>query len=268
MLRVSIHSGPLRTISRYNRTDWLDIGYRKLRRSATYKAVLFKVGEDALPPVMIRNYPRWSASLWDLAARSIARSLYATPDDYDAGETKDRARKDLEESKDQAPETVPAATFALKKHPAFAESMSAVIQHIPNKGSAIRQIASLELIEHKSERCAYRAHLEEDLHKRRETDWFTFAPEFLRPAELIMRAVLFSLTGNIDVMPPRPVLRIPRGRKINEIEYVDVAKLKEPARTGLVRWLYEHHETPMAHPHAGEGLVPYERFMEFLEKAV
>jgi hypothetical protein len=76
MLRVSIHAGPLAKISRSNRLDWLDIGYQKLAPAADYKIVLFKIGEGALPPVGLPSYPRWSASLWDLAARSIARSLF------------------------------------------------------------------------------------------------------------------------------------------------------------------------------------------------
>jgi hypothetical protein len=44
MLRVSIHAGLLRDISRFNRVDWLDIGYEKLDAAANYKIVLFNVG--------------------------------------------------------------------------------------------------------------------------------------------------------------------------------------------------------------------------------
>jgi hypothetical protein len=40
MLRVSIHAGPLATISRFNRLDWLDIGYQQLEANADYKIVL------------------------------------------------------------------------------------------------------------------------------------------------------------------------------------------------------------------------------------
>src|ERR1700733_7646354 len=76
MLRVSIHAGPLATISRSNRLDWLDIGYQRLAPAADHKGVLFKIGEGALPPVDPPTPPRWPASLWDLVARSIARSLF------------------------------------------------------------------------------------------------------------------------------------------------------------------------------------------------
>jgi hypothetical protein len=115
MLRVSIHAGPLRTMSRFNRLDWLDIGYNELGPLATYKVVLFKIGEGVVPPVYLPSYPRGSSSLWDLTARSIARSLY--PD-----------ARNPEES-------VPPTEHALRR-PAFAEAICAVIEHIPNSGVA------------------------------------------------------------------------------------------------------------------------------------
>jgi hypothetical protein len=34
MLRVSIHAGPLAKISRSNRLDWLDIGYRLCQKGS------------------------------------------------------------------------------------------------------------------------------------------------------------------------------------------------------------------------------------------
>ncbi len=79
MLRLSIHAGPLTKISRFNRLDWVDIGYQSLAATADYKVVLFKIGQDAMAPVFLNGYPRWSASLWDLAARAIARSLFPPP---------------------------------------------------------------------------------------------------------------------------------------------------------------------------------------------
>jgi hypothetical protein len=258
MLRVSIHAGPLRTISRFNRTDWLDIGYRRLKPYADYKIVLFKIGEGAMPPVILRKYPRWSASLWDLAARAMARSLYPVPGDADN-------EKEVEDGSPQ--EQVPAAQFAVK-NPAFAETLSAVIQHIPNSGTGERQIAAMQIDEHKTVRCEYRAQIEENQQTTRKTEAFEFAPRFLRPAELVMRAALFSMTGSIDEMPPRPVLRAPRARVIDGIEYLDIHKLKEPARTGLIRWLYQQKRRPVASPSAPDGLVEYERYTAFLVEAV
>lgn len=51
MLRVSIHAGPAREVSRFNRVDWLDIGYEELAPIADYKVVLFQAGEGAGRPL-------------------------------------------------------------------------------------------------------------------------------------------------------------------------------------------------------------------------
>jgi hypothetical protein len=252
MLRVSIHAGPLRGISRFNRTDWLDIGYQKMEPKATYKIVLFKIGEGATSPVLLRKYPRWSASLWDLAARAIAAALYPVPDNA--------LEPDPQEQVQPAQHT--------RKKRAFAESMSAVIQHIPNSGVGVRRLASMEISEHKSKRCKYRAHIDEDLHKAKKTESFTFAPLFLRPAELVLRAALFSMSGDIDVLPPRPPLLLPKDKLIDGARYVAIHQIKEPARTGLLRWLYQHNRLPIAHASAPEGLALWAVFEEFLRRAV
>lgn len=44
--------GPARAVSRFNRTDWLDIGYEELAPIADYKVALFQAGEGARPPVV------------------------------------------------------------------------------------------------------------------------------------------------------------------------------------------------------------------------
>ena len=76
MLRVSIHSGLPSEASRFNRTDWIDIGYQTLNAQAEYKIVLIENGRGAREPVYLKSYPRWSSSLWDLAARTLALSLW------------------------------------------------------------------------------------------------------------------------------------------------------------------------------------------------
>jgi hypothetical protein len=69
-------------------------------------------------------------------------------------------------------------------------------------------------------------------------------------------------------MPPRPVLSTPKGKAIDGKEYLQIHQLKEPARTGLVRWLYHHKRPPTPTASAPEGLVDYATFHEFLGKAV
>jgi hypothetical protein len=247
MLRVSIHAGPLRTMSRFNRLDWLDIGYNELGPLATYKVVLFKIGEGVVPPVYLPSYPLWSSSLWDLTARAIARSLYPEA-------------RNPEES---VPPTVPAL-----KRPAFAETLCAVIEHIPNSGVAVSRLASVEIDEDTKVRCLYRARISEDLQTTKMTEPFSFAPKFLQPAELVLRALLFSMTGDIDAMPVRPSLNIPTTRTVGGQQYVAIHKLLEPARTGLLRWLARNKRAPIAHPTAPEGLALWETFQDFLSKAI
>jgi hypothetical protein len=200
--------------------------------------------------VGLPSYPRWSASLWDLAARSITRSLFP-----------------VAEQNSGLQEAVPPAVHVEKKR-AFAEVMSAVIQHMPNAGPAVHRLGSMQIDEHKTSRCLYRAHIEEDLRPDRKTHEFYFAPGFLQPSELVLRATLFWLSGSIDVMPPRPVLQAPKGKMIDGKECLLIHQLKEPARTGLVRWLYHRKTPPALSPTAPEGIVEYATFHEFLEKAV
>jgi hypothetical protein len=202
--------------------------------------------------VLLRNYPRWSSSLWDLSARALTRALYRVPDNQQDPDPQ---------------EQVPAAQHVATKR-AFAESMCAVIQHMPNSGAAVRQIAAMHIEEHKSKRCMYRVRIEEDLQPTRQTDYFKFAPSFLRPAELVLRAALFSMSGSIDIFPPRPPLQLPRDKVIDGKRFIAIHQLKEPARSGLLRWLYRHRRAPVAQAGAPEGLALWAIFEDFLKHAV
>jgi hypothetical protein len=135
MLRVSIHAGPWQEASVYNRLDWLDIGYHRLKARADYKIVLFKVGEDAMPPVILKSYPRWSESMWDLVAHSIALTLkkYPTPPEVGLSEK----------------------IFA--KRSATIESMTAMVSHFPNGGVGARHVGRLEIDLIAGTRCTYLA---------------------------------------------------------------------------------------------------------------
>jgi len=79
-----------------------------------------------------------------------------------------------------------------------------------------------------------------------------------------LRATLFWLSGSIDVMPPRPLLQSPKGKMIDGKECLLIHQLKDPAKTGLVRWLYHQKRPPIPNSTAPE----YATFHEFLEKAV
>lgn len=246
MLRVSIHAGPLEGISRFNRTDWVDIGYEQLRAVADYKVVLFSVGEGATPPRPLLGYPRWSASLWDLTARAIALGL--SPD----------SEKPVE-----AVQPVEAG-----KHKAFADALSAVIEHYPSTGNGGRRLAAMEIVQHRRTRGMYRARVDEDLHPSMSTVPFHFAPAFLRPAELVMRAALVRLTGVHLALPPRPSLKLPAPDVVDGKPYIAIHRLAEPARTGFERWLHRFSEPPTEMKDAPKGLAPETMFAKFLEECV
>lgn len=247
MLRVSIHAGPAREISRFNRVDWLDVGYEALAPIADYKVILFRGGEGATPPALLAGYPRWSSSLWDLTARALALTLF--------------------QSRLANPEVVAAAVNAPKRC-AFATALTAVIQHFPGTGLRVRRLGEMEILQHKCSRGCYRARIEEDLQPNRSVVPFLFAPKVLRPAELVLRTALFSLTGSTDELPPRPPLLLPKAETIDGKPCIRIRRLAEPARTGFVRWLYRQRTPPVAHQGAPDAIAPEAAFLEFLHRAI
>jgi hypothetical protein len=247
MLRLSTHAGPLKAMSRFNRLDWVEIGYETLNRHADYKVVLFEVGRGAREQVALRGYPRWSGSIWDLVVRSIALALSPDP---------------------RQPQELAQPVQWGKKKFAFVEAMSAVIQHIPNAGGGIRQLASMELTYDESAAGAYRVTIEEEMLATKELASFIFAPEFLRPAELVMRAALVGLTGSMDELPSRPLLYKPTPEIIKLRPHVRVDNIREPARSGFRRWLIQRRKETKGSAVDPVGTVPYPLFEDFLDKAV
>ncbi len=247
MLRVSIHAGPLAAVSRFNRIDWVDIGYERLDALADYKVAHFSIDQGAASPVLLRNYPRWSSSLWDLVARAIAKALSPTP------EARDDVAPPMEAPKPGA---------------AFADAVSAVIEHAPLAGRPGRRLGAMEVLRHPRTRAIYRARVDEDLQPSLSTLPFAFAPRVLCPAELVMRAAMMRVSGQAVAMPPRPALCLPTPRLVDGKPYVAVRQLPEPARTGFLRWLHHHSEAPRQMKDAPDGLAPEAMFTLFLQKAV
>jgi hypothetical protein len=247
MLRVSIHAGAAREVSRFNRVDWLDIGYDELAPIADYKVVLFQAGEGARRPIRLAGYPRWSSSLWDLTARALALSL--SPEGAPVEEKVTPAKQ-------------------LIKRCAFASALTVIIQHFPNAGVRVRRLGEMEIVQHKAARGVYRARIDEDLQPSHTTVPFLFAPKALRPAELVLRATLFALTGSTDELPPRPPLLLPKAESIDGKPCIRIRRLAEPARTGFVRWLYRERTPPVAHEGAPDAIAPEAAFLEFLHRAI
>jgi hypothetical protein len=247
MLRVSIHAGPLAKISRFNRLDWVDIGYDSLDAYADYKIVLFHIGKGATPPIALARYPRWSGSLWDLSARAIALAL--SPDAMNRQE--------------KAPDLqTPAKRYA------FAGAVSAVILHYPSAGGGTRRVAEMDIVQCRSTRGFYRAEVQEDLQPDRTTPEFGFFPSYLSPAELVMRTALAALTGRIDEFPPRPRVFLPRCETIDGLSHVLIDHIEEPARTGFIRWLYDNNAPPREYAGTADGIARESDFVQFLHVAI
>jgi hypothetical protein len=248
MLRLTVHTGLPSQASRYNRTDWLDIGYDDLNPMANYKIVLFQAGIGAGDPVILWDYPRWSASLWDLAARSIAVALWPPP----AGQI----------------ESVLPAEHAQSKRFAFADNTTAIIEHLPAHGTASRQLATMLITHGKKARGVYGASVDEDLRERRTVAPFLFAPAVLRPIELVLRTSLFMLHGSIDALPARPKLIVPPFDEEAGKKYLRLSRLTEPQRSGLVRWIRKQGWRPQVDPSYPAGRVPEEWYSKFMQSAL
>jgi hypothetical protein len=248
VLRLSIHAGQLSGISRFNRLDWLDIGYQRLAAEADYKVVLFEVGSGVREQVILKAYPRWSASVWDLAARAIAVAFSGDPNKPD--------------------EKVPHIECNPEKF-AFADRLSAVIQHIPNVGTAIRQLGTMEIVGDEFERGFYGVTINEEMMPPLRPAPFFFVPEFLRPSDLVLRGILQGFTGCITEMPPRPSLLQLAPEVVEGEPAALIERIPEPARSGFRRWLLQRKRSSKEKPFdARASAVPFGLFDEFLSKAV
>lgn len=246
MLRVSIHAGGLDTVTRFTQRAWIDIGYEKLAPIANYKTVLFQAGFGASMPAQIDRYPRWSASLWDLAARAIVLGLRTDPDCLD--------------------EDVIPVEHQIKRF-AFAKQLSALIEHAAPNGQNHRTLASVQIDQVGRSRGMYTAHFEEHTMSRRVTEPFQFRPDFLRPAELLLHACLIRLNGRVE-MPARPSLCVPDPVETSGQRFVPIHRLVEPARTGFVSWLLRREKPPIEHPGAPMGIAHESLYTTFLREAV
>ena len=248
MIRLSIHTGRLSTINERNRLASLDIGYDNLKPIADYKAVLFRTGRGATPPVMLTKYPRWGGSLWDLASRALCLSLT-----YGAGE----------------PVEAPPPFTQLEKRRAFMESLSARIEHLPG-GDTIHStvLAEAEVLQDGRSRGHYIATFTEDTQARHVTESFCFYPHVIDASELLLRAALVRLGSGMEKLPPRPSLSLPASVLVGKTPCVPLHELAEPAQTGFKRWLYANSEEPLAYEGASLGVAPETLYIAFLESAL
>ncbi|MDL1861338.1 hypothetical protein FBR04_09950 [Betaproteobacteria bacterium PRO7] len=240
MLRVTLHAGGPGEVSAANRLGWLDISYSKLAAMATYRAVLFAQRVGALAPVDIQDYPRWSASVFDLVARALALSLYRV-------------------------ESIPQDDAAGGR--AYAETLTVRIEHSGLAGPQRRKWLGELVIERTGRRGNYEAVFDEDILGRSATARFTHRPQVLTPWDLVLRAIAHRLTG-ASRLPPRPALIWPPGIEKNGRSYLSLVHLEEPARTGYLRWLEEQGLHPADDPQEPAAMSPRDWYLRFLNTAV
>lgn len=230
MLKVSIHAGLLPERRPENVLATVDIAYAQKKAMADYLIATTVRQSGERPPKMLREYPRWAGSLWDLVARAIAKSLYG---DYEV-----------------PPSSKP------DKRCAYATRLCAVIErHTVDERAQL--LGTAELWQQGPERGVYTLKLDEDILGQREAR-FEYGTKRLEPLDLLMRALCWSLFGQ-DTPGPRPRLIAPPSLMVDGEERFDVASLQEPARTGFERHMAA--TRPTVEPIAWALATDYVKFL-------
>lgn len=242
MLKLYIHGSLPEKVSPLNCLGRLDIGYDKLDAHADYKLVMTTAGLGESSPAKLENYPRWSASMWDLVIRGVCLCLNRR-------------------------EAVWPAELPRKRKGAFMDNLSAVVEHWPDGFETRRAVVGRAHIQRRHRNCRYVARFEDDILGARESTAFVHTPEGLSPWDLLSRAYAWTESGSF-VLHPRPTLYTPIPVTCGTESYVSLETVSEPARTGIFRWMARRGDKPAV----VEGLlgpcVPESHFVTFLRRAV
>jgi hypothetical protein len=233
MLRVSIHAGALEARTLNNQLAALDIAYFKKAALADYLAALTLRQDGAMEPAYVRDYPRWSASLWDLVARALTQSLYRA---------------------DQAP---PVGKVDLRC--AYATRICATLERASADDRGV-QLGTVEIAQLDPKQRTYTAKFTEDIGGERSAQ-FQYGSKRLNYADLLLRAICWALYGT-DVLGPRPKLILPPSMVIDGVDRFHLEALTEPARTGFIR-----HQTLRAPTAAPEQLPRADEYVQFLMRS-
>jgi len=206
MLRVSIHSGLLEQRTPLNVLGVLDVAYQARKPLADYLVGMTLASVGELSPVVLKQYPRWSASLWDLVARSLTAVLYRAEQPPPSGKADRRC--------------------------AYATRLCAVIER-STAGSRGALLGTLEVSQRGPQRGLYTVNVQADLAKDASAQ-FEYGCKALNPADLVLRALCWALYGS-DQLGPSPALILPPSMRIDGEDYFHVAALTEPALTGFRR---------------------------------
>lgn len=230
MLKVTLHIGSLKDRTLNNQLAVIDIAYQVKTALATYLVAmtLRHGGEQA--PALVSNYPRWSASLWDLVARALTRVLYQA---------------------DQAP-----ASDKPDRRCAYATRICATIERATADDRGVI-LGTAEIAQTSGLRGTYTAVFNADLQEERVAT-FDYGCKRMNPADLLLRAICWSLYGR-DQLGALPKLILPPAMKMDGIERFHLEALTEPAKTGFKRYLAR--QFPTANP---EPLPKAEDYVHFL----
>ncbi len=243
MLKVSLHFATPATVSPENILGRLDIGYDRLDAMADYKAVLSITGEGENAPIQIKDYPRWSASVWDLVARAICKSIH------------------------HGEHITPVDTKAVRQF-AFIDNMTALIEHWPDGLDTRRSTIGTAHIQMLSRRGNYRATLGTDVAgDLRTSTIFAHRPRRLEPWDLLARAYAWTFNEGAD-LPPRPRLYVPIPIRDGPQSLVSLDTVSEPSYSGIMKWLTKRNFETVRSDVVDGPCVLESQFVQFLKTAV
>ena len=208
MIRVIIFSGDLASRNPGKQLAVLDVAYAKKSHLSNYLVALSLRGLGEVAPDAVTNYPRWSASLWDLVARALTRVLYRD---------------------NQAP-----ALGEPDRRCAYATQICAVIEKATLTERGV-ELGTVEIAQKDGQRGHYTASFTEDILGPREAH-FEYGMKSLNIADLLLRAICWALFGK-DTLGPTPRLILPPTLKLADTDHFHLEALNEPAKTGFLRFI-------------------------------
>lgn len=235
MLTVTLHAGPLANASFNNRLGWMEVAYAtKPKPLSDYKAVVSTVDAGASPPIMLKGYPRYAVSIWDLVARVL--STFLTPEGKAANE--------------QLWPFEPSGKFI-----PYATAVCVIVEMQSTQRSNERRIlAQCEIRRLPGARGRYEAIFSEDCLAEHIVESFIHRPAKLNHWQLVQTALAWRLSGQ-EELPPRPFLFQPDPVAGDRGIEVSLDALAEPARTCFERWLaHRGHTAELDRGLAGEKL--------------
>lgn len=207
MLKVYVYAGDLASSNPGKHLVVMDIAYAKKNYLSDYAVAMSIRGTGEVQPDIVKSYPRWSSSLWDLVARALTRILYRA---------------------DQAPELATA-----DKRCAYATKICARIERATLTGRSV-ELATAEIAQIPKKRGTYHVKFWEEIQGTFEAE-LVYGLKSLNPADLLLRSICKALFGK-DTLGPKPILMLPPTINVDGVDRFHMESLREPAKTGFLRY--------------------------------